>query len=73
MSPRLRVVLVVAGAAAVTAGTAVGVTLATRTHVSKSNETPPRFFADPTAPVAVSRDVLRVGHRVTVHIGVGTT
>jgi tetratricopeptide (TPR) repeat protein len=57
MSPRLRVVLLVAGAAAVTAGTAVGVTLATRTHVSKSNEAPLRFFADPTAPVAVSRDV----------------
>src|SRR5262249_51520664 len=57
MSARLRVVLIVAGAAAVAAGTAVGVTLATRTHVSKSEETPPRFFADPTAPPAVSGDV----------------
>ena len=57
MSARLRVALIVAGAAAVTAGTAVGVTLATRTHVPKSDETPPRFFADPTSPPAVSRDV----------------
>jgi tetratricopeptide (TPR) repeat protein len=57
MSARLRVILIVAGAAAVTAGTAVGVTLATRTHVSKSGETPPRFFADPAAPTGVTRDV----------------
>ena len=57
MSARLRVVLIVAGAAAVAAGTAVGVTLATRTDVPKSKETPPRFFADATAPAGVSRDV----------------
>jgi tetratricopeptide (TPR) repeat protein len=57
MSARLRVILVVAAAAAVAAGAAVGVTLATRTHVPKSDETAPRFFSDPTAPAVVSRDV----------------
>lgn len=57
MSPRRRVVLLVAVGAAATAGTAVGVTLATRTHVAKSEQAGPRFFADPTASAKVSSDV----------------
>ena len=57
MSTRRRVILVVVVAAAATAATAVGVTLATRTHVAKSEQAAPRYFADPTASAKVSRDV----------------
>ena len=57
MSPRLRISLVVAGAAVAAAGAAVGVTLATRTDVPKQRGATPRFFPDSTAPVSVARDV----------------
>src|SRR5438309_5574799 len=57
VSPRLRVSLVVAAAAVAAAGTAVGVTLATRTHVPKQRGATPRFFPDATAPRGVARDV----------------
>jgi len=57
LTPRLRVSLVVAVAALAAAGIAVGVTLATRNHVPRQGATPPRFFADPTAPAGVARDV----------------
>jgi tetratricopeptide (TPR) repeat protein len=51
------VVLIVAAAALAAAGIAVGVTLATRTGVPKQRSAAPRFFADPTAPADVARDV----------------
>jgi predicted Zn-dependent protease len=57
MSPRLRVWLVVAGAAAAAAGIAVGVTLATRSDVSSPTSKPPPFVPDPTAPPEIVRDV----------------
>jgi tetratricopeptide (TPR) repeat protein len=57
MSPRLRVWLVVAGAAAAAAGIAVGVTLATRSDVSTPTSKPPPFVPDPTAPPELVRDV----------------
>src|SRR5437867_1574668 len=57
LSPRIRVSLVVAVAALAAAGIAVGVTLATRTDVPKQRGAAPKFFADPTAPVDVARDV----------------
>ena len=44
-------------AALAAAAVAVGVTLATRTEVPKQRAAPPRFFADPTAPENVARDV----------------
>jgi tetratricopeptide (TPR) repeat protein len=51
-------VFVVVGVAAIgTAVIAVGVTLATRTDVPTQRATGPRFYADPTAPAAISRDV----------------
>jgi tetratricopeptide (TPR) repeat protein len=57
MSPRVRVVLVVAAAALAAAGIAVGVTLATRTDVPDQTGQAPRFFPDATAPPAVAGDV----------------
>ena len=57
LTPRLRVSLLVAAAALAAAGTAVGVTLATRTDVKRQRATPPPFAADPTAPPALAADV----------------
>jgi tetratricopeptide (TPR) repeat protein len=57
VSPRIRVSLTVAAVALAAAGTAVGVTLATRTHVSEHRGAAPRLFADPTAPQDVVREV----------------
>jgi predicted Zn-dependent protease len=57
MSPRLRVWLVVAGAAAAAAGIAVGITLATRSDVSSPTSKPPPFVPDATAPPEIVRDV----------------
>jgi len=57
VTPRVRVSLLVAVAALAAAGTAVGVTLATRTDVKRHSSTPPPFAADPTAPPAVAADV----------------
>ena len=57
MSPRLRVWIVVGAAALAAAGTAVGVTFATRSDVRAAKTKPPPFSADPTAPPAVARDV----------------
>lgn len=60
MSARLRVWLAVAVAAVAAAGAAVGVTLATRTHVPKT--TPPPLAVDPTAPPAVLSEVRAALH-----------
>jgi tetratricopeptide (TPR) repeat protein len=57
MSARSRVWLVVAVAALAAAGTAVGVTLATRSDVEERTTKPPPFAPDPTAPPAVAREV----------------
>src|SRR5438067_12901800 len=57
LTPRLRVSLIVAVAAVVAAGTAVGVTLATRTDVQHRGSTAPPFAADPTAPAGIAADV----------------
>jgi tetratricopeptide (TPR) repeat protein len=57
VSPRLRVSLLVAAAAVAAAGTAVAVTLATRSDVRRARTAAPPFAADPTAPPAVAADV----------------
>jgi hypothetical protein len=57
MTPRVRVWLVVGIAAVAAAGAAVGVTLATRSDVSRETSKPPPFLADPTAPNGISADV----------------
>jgi hypothetical protein len=57
MSPRLRVWLAVGVAAVAAAGTAVGVTLATRSDVAEPTSKPPPFVPDPTASPAIARDV----------------
>jgi tetratricopeptide (TPR) repeat protein len=57
MSARARVWLVVAVAAVAVAGTAIGVTLATRSDVEEPTTKPPPFLADATAPPAIARDV----------------
>jgi Flp pilus assembly protein TadD len=57
MSPRLRVWLLVGVAAAAAAGVAIGVTLATRSDVSRPTSKPPPFAADPTAPPELARQV----------------
>jgi tetratricopeptide (TPR) repeat protein len=57
MSARRRVWLVVAAAAIATAGTAVGVTLATRSDVQQATTKPPPFVPDPTASTQVRREV----------------
>jgi tetratricopeptide (TPR) repeat protein len=57
MSPRLRVWLLVGAAAAAAAGIAVGVTLATRSDVSRPTSKAPPFVPDPTAPPEIARGV----------------
>ena len=57
MSARTRVWLVVAAAAVATAGTAVGVTLATRSDVREATTEAPPFVPDPTASAEVTREV----------------
>jgi len=57
MSPRLRVWLVVGAAAVAAAGIAVGVTLATRSDVSRPTAKPPPFVPDTTAAPEVVADV----------------
>jgi tetratricopeptide (TPR) repeat protein len=53
----MRVWAVVVVAALAAAGTAVGVTLATRSDVRASTSKPPPFVPDPTAPASVAQDV----------------
>ena len=57
MSARIKVWIVVAVAAVAAAGTAVGVTLATRTDVQHKTSKPPPFAPDPTAPAEVAQQV----------------
>ena len=57
MSARLRVWLVVGAAALAAAAVAVGVTVATRSDVSRPTSKPPPFVPDPTAPPEIARDV----------------
>ena len=57
VTPRLRVSLIVAAAAIAAAGTAVGVTLATRNDLKQQRTAPPPFAADPTATPALAKDV----------------
>jgi tetratricopeptide (TPR) repeat protein len=57
MSARVRVWTIVGVAALATAGTAVGVTLATRTDVHRQTGKPPPYARDPTASPAVARQV----------------
>ena len=57
MSARARVWTIVGLAALATAGTAVAVTLATRTDVHRQTSKPPPFAPDPTARPEVSRQV----------------
>jgi tetratricopeptide (TPR) repeat protein len=57
MSARFRVWLIVGVAAAAAAGTAVGVTLATRSDVEHRTTKPPPFAPDPTAPRELSGEV----------------
>ena len=57
MSASVRVRLIVALVALAAAGTAVGVTLATRTDVAKQTSKPPPYAADPTARPEIARAV----------------
>ena len=57
MSASVRVRLIVALVALAAAGTAVGVTLATRTDVAEQTSKPPPYAADPTARPEVARAV----------------
>ena len=57
MSARARVWIVVCVASLAVAGTAVGVTLATRSDVEAQTGKPPPFAPDPTAPAKVAADV----------------
>src|SRR5207244_7852596 len=57
MSARVRVWIIVGVAALAAAGTAVGVTLATRTDVHRQVSKPPPFAPDPTARPEVSQQV----------------
>lgn len=57
MSARLRVSLIVGAAALATAGTAVGVTLATRSEVKQQASRPPPFAPDPTASPELASSV----------------
>jgi Flp pilus assembly protein TadD len=57
MSPRLRVWIVVGAAALAAAGTAVGVTFATRSDVQRVETKPPPFSPDPTATPVVATEV----------------
>jgi tetratricopeptide (TPR) repeat protein len=62
LSARVRVWLAVALAALAAAGTAVGVTLATRTHVPKRPAPAPPLAVDPTAPPRVVSEVRAALH-----------
>jgi tetratricopeptide (TPR) repeat protein len=57
MSPRARVIAVVAAAAVALAAAAVGITLATRTDVRKTESRPPPLADDPTVPAGIRGDV----------------
>jgi tetratricopeptide (TPR) repeat protein len=57
LSPRGRVVAVVAIAAAVAVGATLGITVATRNNVRQIQSKPPPFAPDPTAPPEISRQV----------------
>lgn len=57
MSARVKVWTIVGVAALAAAGTAVGVTLATRTDITQERGKPPPFAVDPTAPPAVAKAV----------------
>jgi len=57
VSQRLRVWMIVGAAAAAAAGITIGVTLATRSDVSRPRSKPPPFVVDPTAPPRVASDV----------------
>jgi tetratricopeptide (TPR) repeat protein len=57
MSPRARVITVVAVAAVGLAAAAVGVTLATRTDVHGTASRPPPLADDPTVPAGIRADV----------------
>jgi len=57
MSARIKVWIVVAVAALAAAGTAVGVTLATRTDVQHRASKPPPFVPDPTAGSEIAQQV----------------
>jgi tetratricopeptide (TPR) repeat protein len=57
VSARLRVWLIVGIAAAAAAGTAVGVTVATRSDVDQRTTKPPPYAPDPTAPAELAREV----------------
>ena len=57
MSARVKVWIIVAVAALAAAGTAVGVTLATRTDVEHQRSKPPPFVADPTASPEIAKAV----------------
>lgn len=57
MSASVRVRLIVALVALAAAGTAVGVTLATRTDVAKQTSKPPPYAADPTARPEIAQAV----------------
>ena len=57
LSPRGRVVALVAVAAAVAVGATVGITVATRNDVRHTQSKPPPFAPDPTATPEISRQV----------------
>ena len=57
MSASVRVRLIVALVALAAAGTAVGVTLATRTDVAEQTSKPPPYAADPTARPEIARAI----------------
>jgi Flp pilus assembly protein TadD len=57
MSARVKVWIIVAVAALAAAGTAVGVTLATRTDIHRQVSKPPPFALDPTARPEVAQQV----------------
>src|SRR5205823_12268351 len=57
MSPRARVFALVAVAAVGLAAAAVGVTVATRTDVRKTESRPPPLADDPTVPQAIRAEV----------------
>jgi tetratricopeptide (TPR) repeat protein len=57
LTPRTRVLLVVALACVVTAATSVGITLATRTDIQRNSSKPPPFAPDPTARPEVTAQV----------------
>ena len=57
MSPRQRVWVIVGAVAAAAAGITVGLTVATRSDVDRTQSRPPPFVADPTAPPKLASDV----------------